>query len=88
MELQQSQVDYVVQCWIVDNCAAHPRRIDCLKNITIKILLPNATAWFNYSMHTYDNEYNHILHEIEENVLTASSTVIEVTLLQAVQLYV
>jgi hypothetical protein len=83
---------------ILDNCVAHRQCSDCLKNIQLEFLHVNTTSLVqamymgiikNFKMLYRRKSVNHILDEIEENLLTSFSTAKEVSskfnLLQAVQ---
>ena len=82
---------------ILDNCAANSN-LDCLTNIQLQFLLPNATALSqplgmgiikNLKSMYRGKMVRHILAEIEDNMLTSSATAQEISsavnLLQAVQ---
>jgi hypothetical protein len=94
MELQWKSRTILI---VLDNCAAHPHMVS-LKNIHLEFLSPNTTSLVqlmdvgiikNFKTLYHTEFVNYILEEIQENLLTSSSTAKEVSariiLLQAVQ---
>ncbi|CAK9828167.1 Tigger transposable element-derived protein 4 [Anthophora retusa] len=83
---------------ILDNCAAHPKCSECLKNIQLEFLDSNTSSMQqplgmgiikNLKVLYREKLINHILQAIEDNLLTSSSTAKEVSakvnILQAIQ---
>lgn len=93
-ELQKNSRNILL---LIDNCAAHPKSM-VLKNIRVEFLPPNTTSLIqpldmgiikNLKCFYRSKLVNHILQEVEENLLNTASTAIDVSarvnLLQAIQ---